>query len=388
MRNKYIVILSTAEWDNPFWTNKQHVAVAMAKMGYKVFYIDSLGLRKPSTSSQDISRIIKRIKKAVLSPRKVRENIWVWSPILFPFQSFSLVRRFNKIFLTKWLFYWLNKLNFKSEIFWTYSPITTYIVDTKYFEMLVYHCVDEIKAQPGMPVKLLEKGEQELSIKSNIVFTTAKNLYETRKKWNLNTFYYSNVADFYHFQKATDLSVKVPVDIIEIPSPRVGFIGALSGYKVDFDLIEYLAKKNSTYSFVLIGKVGEGDPWTNVSALEMLENVYFMGPKKYDELPAYLKAIDVAILPNKINEYTKSMFPMKFFEYLAASKPVVSVALESLEDYKGIAYISKNYEEFNEYIKLAIKDVNYNLDKRLAVASQFTYDTRMKKMMDIVEKKL
>ncbi len=30
---KNIIILSTADWDNPFWTNKQHVALDLAKKG-------------------------------------------------------------------------------------------------------------------------------------------------------------------------------------------------------------------------------------------------------------------------------------------------------------------------------------------------------------------
>ena len=43
-----IVMLSTAEWDNPFWTNKQHTACSLAKAGHRIFYIESLGLRSPS----------------------------------------------------------------------------------------------------------------------------------------------------------------------------------------------------------------------------------------------------------------------------------------------------------------------------------------------------
>ena len=34
MTKKDILILSTADWDNPFWTNKQHVAVELAKDHY------------------------------------------------------------------------------------------------------------------------------------------------------------------------------------------------------------------------------------------------------------------------------------------------------------------------------------------------------------------
>jgi hypothetical protein len=36
----------------------------------------------------------------------------------------------------------------------------------------------------------------------------------------------------------------------------------------------------------------------------------------------------VGTLPILINEYTRSMFPMKYYEYLAAGIPVASTALE------------------------------------------------------------
>ena len=59
-----IVLLSTAEWDNPFWTNKQYVTVELGELDYRVLYIDSLGLRSPSVNSSDFFRIYKRVKKA------------------------------------------------------------------------------------------------------------------------------------------------------------------------------------------------------------------------------------------------------------------------------------------------------------------------------------
>src|SRR3989304_188571 len=91
-----VVMLSTADWDNPFWTNKQHVAVQLAASGYRVFYIDSLGLRRPSASAQDTKRIFRRLQKSVTGPRKVWENIWVWSPFVIPLQKYGLIRRLNR----------------------------------------------------------------------------------------------------------------------------------------------------------------------------------------------------------------------------------------------------------------------------------------------------
>jgi glycosyltransferase involved in cell wall biosynthesis len=385
MNNKDIIILSTAEWSNPFWTNKQHVAVALEKMGYRVFYIDSLGLRRPSASSQDFNRILKRLKTALRPPKEVKDNIWVWSPIILPFQSISWVRRFNRLLFGLWLGFWLKRRGFQKSLLWTYNPLTTRILDVNKFDNLVYHCVDEIKAQPGMPVQLLEEAESELIVQSSVIFTTAKQLYETRKKLNEKTFYFSNVADFDHFQKALLNETVVPDDLDIIPKPRAGFIGALSGYKVDFKLIRQAATENPDVSFVLIGKVGEGDPWSDVSALEEINNIYFLGPKKYADLPAYLKGFDVAMLPNTLNEYTDSMFPMKFFEYLAAGRPVVSVDLISLSDFHDVCFLSESYKEFSKNIRLALNDTAEELEKRVELAREYTYDSRMKKMMAIVE---
>jgi len=385
MKTRDIVLLSTAEWENPFWTNKQHVAVELAKQGHKIFYIDSLGLRRPTVSNQDMARIIKRLKKAFKTPKEVKKNIWVWSPVLIPFQNKNLIRKFNYFILNNWLNYWLKKLNFEQDLFWTYNPLTTKLFDTNKYKQLVYHCVDEIKAQPGMPIDILEQAEQELLFLSDVVFTTSIKLYESRKTFNKNTYYLPNVADFDHFSKARDEKTEIPLDLQQIPSPRIGFIGAISGYKIDFKLLEYLARKHSNYSFVLIGKVGEGDPWTNVDNLKNYKNIYFLGPRLYNELPAYLKGIDVAILPNNINKYTESMFPMKFFEYLAAGKPIVSVNLSSLQEYKNVCYLSKNYEEFSKNIEIALKNVNFNLEKRLSLASKFTYKNRTSKMMNIIK---
>ena len=43
---------------------------------------------------------------------------------------------------------------------------------------------------------------------------------------------------------------------------RISFIGAVSHYKVDFNLLRYVVKTRPDWSIALIGKTGEGNPWT------------------------------------------------------------------------------------------------------------------------------
>lgn len=385
MKDKDIVLLSTADWDNPFWTNKQHVAVELSSLGYKVFYIDSLGLRAPSFNKKDMSRVFKRVSKLFAAPKKKRENLWVWSPVTLPWNKYKLIRAFNKLYL-KWMVnFWTRYLKFKDKVMWTYNPLTKRLVDVSDYKSLIYHCVDEIKAQPGMPVTILEEAENELIKDADIVFVTSPNLYESRKKINRNTHYHSNVADFNHFNKSLTVDFPRPIDIRDIQGPVLGFIGAISSYKVNFELLSYIASHRPNYQIVLIGLVGEGDPATDISILKEHKNIHLIGPKSYNELPAYLKYFDVALLPNVINSYTDSMFPMKFFEYLSAGKNVVSVNLKAIQGFKDYVNISSTNDDFIADIDNVLLGKGISLDKRLELAKQFTYHERTRKMLDLIK---
>jgi glycosyltransferase involved in cell wall biosynthesis len=172
--------------------------------------------------------------------------------------------------------------------------------------------------------------------------------------------------------------------LLAIAGPRIGFIGAISGYKQDFELLCEVADRHPEWSLVLIGEVGEGDPRTDVSTLRQRPNVHLLGPRPYGDLPAYLKGMDVAVLPNRINEYTAAMFPMKFFEYLAAGRPVVSVNLPSLQAYADTVCLSHSSEEFMQGITDALAGRCAPMEQRISLARQNTYSARMDRMLDIL----
>ena len=379
-----VVLLSTADWDNPFWTNKQHVAVELARRGHRVLYVDSIGLRTPSVTAQDLSRIWRRLKKGVKAPRPVRNSIWVWSPLVVPLQRYQLMRSLNRLLLAAGLRFWMWRLGIKADLMWTYNPMTLTFFGNSRFACTVYHCVDEIKAQPGMPVAQIEAADTALVRASDVVFVTAEYLLESRKAINPNTFYFSNVADFSHFSNARDESTAVPEDVAMLPKPVIGFVGAISGYKVDFDLIVKMAVKHPEWSIALIGKVGEGDPYTDASCLQKLSNIYLLGPRDYSDLPACMKGFDVAILPCMLNEYTRSMFPMKFFEYLSAGLPVVSTALHALKAHGDVAYIAADQDDFVAGVEAALRDEIPPLAHRLELAMEQTYERRTSRMLSLL----
>ena len=84
-----------------------------------------------------------------------------------------------------------------------------------------------------------------------------------------------------------------------------------------------------------------------------------MGPKRYDELPAYIAGWDVATLPFARNDATRFISPTKTPEYLAAGKPVVSTSIRDVVrpyGQQGLARIADTVPTFVAAIDAAIAE--------------------------------
>ena len=384
---KDIIFISTADWDCPFWTNKQHMAIALAERGYRILYVESMGLRKPTLGKKDISRVFGRLRKWVGGLRKVKENIWVFSPLTIPHYGNSWVNGLNISVLCCYIRMYMRHLKFRSPILWTYNPLIIDMVGSFNESMVVYHCVDDLTAAPGMPVNSILKLEKDLARRADIIFTTSPRLHKTRSRWNPNnTYYFPNVADFNHFSTSCQQG-RIPEDMQRIPNPRIGFIGAISEYKVDFELISFVAEKRKDWHWVMIGQIGEGQPETSVDLLKQA-NIHFLGPKPYQVLPDYLRGFDVAVLPCTKNDYTASMFPLKFFEYLSAGKPVVATDLPALRHYADACILTQTPDDFIQALDSVFKGKVPDKKKCLELAREHTWQKRLDQMEKLLVEKL
>src|SRR5665647_1650083 len=93
-----VTILSTADFDDPVWTNKQHLAVGLAR-SMDVVYIDSIGLRRPRFTVADISRVAGRLRKRATTAKGSRAGVAADSlprliihPRVLPFHGSRIVR--------------------------------------------------------------------------------------------------------------------------------------------------------------------------------------------------------------------------------------------------------------------------------------------------------
>jgi GT2 family glycosyltransferase len=55
-----------------------------------------------------------------------------------------------------------------------------------------------------------------------------------------------------------------------------------------------------------------------------LPNVHYLGVRPHSAVPSYVSGFDVCLMPNLITDFTRSLNPLKLYEYLAAGRPVVA----------------------------------------------------------------
>ncbi|MDR1396730.1 MAG: glycosyltransferase [Desulfarculales bacterium] len=379
-----ILIFSTADWDNPFWTNKQHMAVLFAKRGYRVLYVDSLGLRRPTLRRRDMGRIARRLCQAIPIARQVRPNLWRVSPIALPIHQSAAARALNTRLLRAALNWHLACLKMPSPLIWTYNPVIADLCASIPNSGIVYHCVDDLGAAPRIDGAVIAAGEKHLGTVSGLCFATSTLLRERMRGLFPRVFYEPNVCDQAFFETARAMP-SPPFDLVGIPRPRILFVGALSEYKVDYSLMETLAGRNPAMHWVLIGPVGEGQPDSRQPPL--LPNIHVLGPRAYGQLPYFMAHCDAAALPVPRNAYTEAMFPMKFFEFLAAGLPLVGSRLPALREFETLYFASDSAEEFQDNLVRVLKGQRRDrkaIDKACRHHSWEARFTRMEAVLDKV----
>ena len=82
-----------------------------------------------------------------------------------------------------------------------------------------------------------------------------------------------------------------------------------------------------------------------IDYLKGIPNVYLLGQKKYQDLPAYCAAFDAALIPMKINDLTNCVNPLKLREYLAAGIPVIAAPLPEIKPYADVVEFAVTADE-------------------------------------------
>ena len=336
---RQIVCLSTSPW-YPIPTRKQQVMSRMENA--EILYFDPpVTLLAPLKDKEARKKLF-----AYRNPgEKIKDNLTVYAlpPVLPFFNRFRWINKINQFRIARFVRKKMRQAHMEQPVLWTYSPTSCDCLAKIPHRAIVYDCVDRHSAYGGlMNPKLVDQMEQDLAQKADQIFATAQGLCERLRQFNPKVQFIPNGANYERFSQAAEHQDK-PVDFPNMDGPVFGFVGALQDC-IAYQFVEKAAKAKPEWNFVFIG--GE-KPGVDLSALKSCKNVYFLGLKANESLPAYMAQFDVCLNLFVANDLSKDVSPLKFFEYLATGKPIVSTPQpEQILQFSSIISIAYTEEDF------------------------------------------
>lgn len=387
LKNENIICISSIDWDF-IWQGHQEIMSAFARNGNRVLFIENTGVRSPNLG--DIQRLKKRVVswfKSTKGFRKETENIFVFSPVVLPFPYSKFASWINKRLLIEPLKRWMKAMSFRDPIIWTFLPTNIALDIINEFDdrkILVYYDIADFDALTDN-LKKLKKTEEALIKKCDVVFAQGKGIADKCRKFNSNVHIFPFGVNIKVFEDFLASPLKeAPGDLKDIRRPIVGYVGGIHKH-VDIPLINYMAKCHPEWSIVLVGP-----KQVDTQEMEGVPNIFILGKKEFEELPAYIDQFDVCTIPYLVSDYTKTVYPTKLNEYYIMGKPVVSTALpevETMNEENGnMTSIANTHEEFVELVEKALtSDSVKTLLERAAIARKNGWSERIEQMSSLME---
>jgi len=239
------------------------------------------------------------------------------------------------------------------------------------YDLACYHIDDEYNfSKQEIPI---DRREAQLLSRVDQVFIHSATLFEKKGKLNPCTTLVPNGVDYQSFATLCT----EPGDLQAVPHPRIGYVGFIKS-QLDIPLLIELASKHPYWSFVMVGPRGPlGKQGPLLEQFRRLRNVYFLGPKPVNQLPAYVQNLDVCMLCYEVNDYTKFIYPLKLHEYLASGRPVVSSAIPAVNDFSAVVRIARTVDEWSRAIEDCLAPASNGapqIEARRSVAHQYDWD--------------
>lgn len=307
-----IFVMSIINWD--FRTQRpQHLATEMARAGHRVFYIEMERDPGPGTARE----VAPGVYVLRLSGRGLRD-----------------IANYNGVATARQARIWIDGFHDLSDSIGI-SPTAQIIVEHPYWWQFTRHlaprfqiafdCMDDIAGFSNTEPHILE-AEAELIARADKMFVSSQYLQDK----------YGQIRDVVMVRNGTDVSHFLSEDDGTLPAfltgklagdkIRVGYVGAIAEW-FDTDMVEQVARDNPDFDIHLCGAVTAEAPMR----LDRVGNITLHGEIPYADVPAFLRAMDVLIIPFRLVPIIKACDPVKFYEYAAVMRPTVATPMPELD---------------------------------------------------------
>lgn len=386
-----VFYFSAINWDF-LWQRPQAISEALSKKGCRVFYIEPPS--SPGARNNHVDGQVKEIQK----------NLFVATPpgLIFPHYLRSVTfisKRYDQRTFLKWFDkfrdqYSIEKsMNIISAPFWwdEILPVSYYMNNSSCF---IFDCYDDY---PNLSLKkkrvfrprsrILARKERSIVKHANLCLATSQALKQKLVGINQNVkvAMVPNGVDFDYYKSIlADHTIGEPVDIKNIHGLKFGFVGALGDW-IDYDLILHAAKKFPEYQFILIGPIIGVD----VTQLQEYPNIHFLGEKSSEDVPRYIKSIDICLVPFRKIQRLDTINSNKLYQYLAMGKPIIGVNMVEARLLKPFIETYNTVEEFYQLLA-KVPNLPPSREERIEFAQVNSWEKRAETILkeSLVEEEL
>jgi glycosyltransferase involved in cell wall biosynthesis len=336
----------------------------LASGGSHVVFVENMGGVR-SIRIKDAGRILRRLRRILSrgsrTTRRAPPRLDVVAPLLLPFPHSRLSRALNHVLIRR-LAGSIRRLSGHEPIVFTFLPSREALELIARIRapssLLVYYCVADFSAV-AQDTSAVVESEARLVRSADLVFVNSMRFAERFTPLNNRVLYFPGGVSLDRFDPGS--AGETPTELLKLPRPLIGYVGGLH-HHLDTGLLRALARAFPKGSIVAIGPV-----LADMSALSAEPNVHLLGARAWAELPPYLAALDVGLIPYVLSAYTATVYPTKLFEYLAMGCPVVSADLPEVRRLELPPYavrIATDHSGFVEAVRAALSDTDASAAER------------------------
>jgi glycosyltransferase involved in cell wall biosynthesis len=345
LTNKKIIFLTKTNWDYYLHPYRTLYAKELANLGNNVFWIN-----EPTKNPFKFLLF--------LFINQYKNNVRIFTPFLLT-PTLLQLNWVNSAILSLQLFWICGKLNSDETILWS-------VYCSHYHFIRRYGKAYKIY----WPGDLFEIQKEQETIKAYdlVMPLCEESVKEVNEFYSGKTFLSTTGCDWELFDSAYE-ERNAKEFLSENNRRIVGYVGNISAFRLDFELISEIVCKCKDLDFVFAGPVEkdrETQDW--IMRLNLFKNIKFTGEIDYQDVPKLIDSFTVGIIPYKLNSFNLGTNPNKFFEYSAMAVPCVSTEIPSLRKFLPYIRISNNSDSLHKHICEAINDGKENSKKLRSIA--------------------
>ncbi len=220
---------------------------------------------------------------------------------------------------------------------------------------------------------------------ADVVLSVNEHIKKKYSHLNSNIQVLRNATNYENFDREYYKPIELLEKIKEANEFIIGYSGMVSLSRIDTALLDFLIEERPLWQYIFVGPAHSNF----VERYAKYQNVHFIAAVSYQDLPCYMQYFDVAIVPFLVNDHTKGNDLLKFHDFLAMGKPVVSTDIGGAKDLQKLISIAKSPSAFLEKLEDALRrPKGEEILKRKSKAMENSWPARIKELKELVRHQL